>query len=310
MRAKEFLAHRKDIIHYYSHVKKAIRDLYPLRGDRSRTEAYFNRYLFADARRRVDENFVLREDEVDHAIALEVRVEILRVIAEDDSFMFAYNIIAEGRNEFCDFDTMQLCEPREEDAYAVQEMKALYGNDKEEWQQAVEAIIHCLLEYLNLQLSEEQLAQKDELWILVREFYNNYCKPYIIKNETDELKEILARKEVEIAELKQLIDHLAGKLSRYLNATAKDGMTVAEITLTFYYLFDALGVNFSNSDKTQWARFIHTLSGKSFHRIRESLSFDFDNKNTQKNLRNVATLFAELFPQIKNKIENDMKPLL
>lgn len=310
MRAKEYLILRRKDLYYYDIVKKAIRELYPLRFDKAATETYFNRYLFADARHRVEESFTSQEGEIDHAIALDVRVEILHVITEDDSFIYAYNIIAEGRNLFCNFGTMQLCAPKEEDIGMLREMEAVYGNHREDWQQAIENIVRCLLEHFNLQLTDEQIEKKDELWDLVKEFYLCYCKPYIIRNETDELKAALARKEQEIAMLKESIARLNRQLSVNTPANGKGGMTLRETSLVFYYLFNELGVNFSNSDKTQWARFIHTLTGKSFQRIRESLSIDFDRKSIQKNLRDVAALFSELFPHIENKILNDMKPVL
>lgn len=309
MRAKEYLAHRRDDIYYYTYVKKAIRELYPLRDDKTRTEIYFNRYLFADARKRVEEDFVPREGEVDPSIALPVRLEMLHAMKEDDSFIYAYNIIAEGRNEFCDFATMKICEPKEENPYALQEMKEVYENAREEWQEAVEAIIHCLLEHFNIQLTEECLAKKNELWELFKEFYMSYCKPYVIKNQIEELRMILARKEVEIAMWEKTTDDLKKQLDRKTREAGKGGMTVMEIVLTFYYLFNELGLNFSNSDKTQWARFIHKLTGKSYQHIRGVLSIDFDRKSTLKNLRNVAALFKELFPLIEQKIVNDMAPV-
>lgn len=244
MRAKEYLAHRKEDIYYYAHVKKAIRALYPLREDKTGTEVYFNRHLFADARKRVEE------------------------------------------------------------------MKDIYRNAREEWQEAVEAIIHCLFEHLNIELTEECLAKKNELWELFKEFYMSYCKPYIIKNQIEELRATLARKEMEIAMWKTTADDLEIQLDRKTSEAGKGGMTVMEIVLTFYYLFNELGLNFSNSDKTQWARFIHKLTGKSYQHIRGMLSLDFDRKSTLKNLRNVAALFKELFPLIEQKIVNDMAPVI
>lgn len=87
----------------------------------------------------------------------------------------------------------------------------------------------------------------------------------------------------------------------------KGGASVLEFSTATYYIFDALGVNFSNSDKTQWARFIHSLTGKSYERIRRSLNFDFESKAMRKNLRKVAAIFSELFPNIEQKILNDLE---
>lgn len=272
-----------------------------MRDDKTRTEIYFNRYLFADARKRVEEDFVPREGEVDPSIALPVRLETLHAIKGDDSFIYAYNIIAEGRNEFCDFGTMKICEPKEEDPYALQEMKEVYENAREEWQEAVEAIIHCLLEHFNIQLTEECLAKKNELWELFKEFYMNYCKPYIIKNQIEELRATLARKEMEIAMWEKTADDLKKQLDRKTREAGKGGMTVMEITLTFYYLFNELGLNFSNSDKTQWARFIHKLTGKSYQHIRGVLSIDFDRKSTLKNLQECGSPLQGIVPVDRTK---------
>lgn len=82
-------------------------------------------------------------------------------------------------------------------------------------------------------------------------------------------------------------------------------MTMPQQVLAFYYLFNEMGINFNNSDKTQWARFINTFTGKNFQNIRTELNIDFECKKTQKNLRVVADLFAELFPRIQQKVIND-----
>ncbi|MEA4904335.1 MAG: hypothetical protein VB079_06230, partial [Petrimonas sp.] len=66
-----------------------------------------------------------------------------------------------------------------------------------------------------------------------------------------------------------------------------------------------LGITFNNSDKTQWARFINTFTGKNYQNIRAELNIDFESKRTRKNLRIVSDLFDELFPKIRQKVIND-----
>lgn len=305
MRAKEYLALRKKELYYYDIVEKTIRELHSLRFDKAATEEYFNRYLFADARSRVDKNFVLQEGEVDPTVALAVRIEICHVIAGDDSFVYAYNIIVQGKNKFCHSVAMRLYDLKEENIPTLQEMRELYYNCKEDLQHVVEGILRCLLDQSDFHLSNVPLDRIDLLWEFIREFYMTFCRTSKYRKEMEELKTALTRKEQEIATLEESLLTLRNQLSAY----GKGGMTVAETALTFYYLFDELGVDFSNSDKTQWARFIHRLTGKSYQRVREALYFDFDQKSTRKNLRNVASLFAELFPRIETKIKNDMEPL-
>ena len=67
------------------------------------------------------------------------------------------------------------------------------------------------------------------------------------------------------------------------------GMTVPQLVLVFYYLFNELGVNFDNSYKTAWAKFIHQLTGKCQQNIRSGLNIDFFSKRTHKNMRFVAS---------------------
>lgn len=117
----------------------------------------------------------------------------------------------------------------------------------------------------------------------------------------------LAREKQERAALAEAKNNLENQLAEAIRMVGKGGMTVAETSLVFYYLFDEMGVDFSNSDKTKWARFIHAITGKSEQRIRNSLYFDFDQKSTRKNLRSIAGIFSELFPAIKQKILNDMQ---
>lgn len=101
MRAKEYLEIYKKKIYYFQVVKKAIQGLYPLRCNKRKTEEYFNKYLFADARYRSfiadndendkDDEFTEKEGEVDRTIAYKVRIELFNVISRDDTFIYAHN---------------------------------------------------------------------------------------------------------------------------------------------------------------------------------------------------------------------------
>lgn len=86
----------------------------------------------------------------------------------------------------------------------------------------------------------------------------------------------------------------------------REGMaTTSQLALLFHYLFDNLGVNFGNSDKTAWARLIHWVTGRNEQNIRKRLSFDFDSRTVKKDLKVVASYLNELFPAISRRIEND-----
>lgn len=81
--------------------------------------------------------------------------------------------------------------------------------------------------------------------------------------------------------------------------------TTSQLALLFHYLFDYLGVNYGNSDKTAWARLIHWITGRSEDNIRKRLCFNFDNKTVKRDLKVVASYLKELFPAISQQIEKD-----
>ena len=88
----------------------------------------------------------------------------------------------------------------------------------------------------------------------------------------------------------------------------KDGvMSAAQADIFFYYLFNELGLNFNNSDKTAWARLIRSITGKNEKNIKDALSFDFDKPKTKKDVRKAAEYMKELFPSIVAKMQNDIK---
>ena len=130
-----------------------------------------------------------------------------------------------------------------------------------------------------------------------------------LKNTIGQLNKLLDGEKQKIKQLKtklrsetQALKATISKLTEEVNIR---GMNMPQQVLAFYYLFNELGISFNNSDKTQWARFINTFTGKNFQNIRTELNIDFESRKTQKNLRVVADLFAELFPRIQQKVIND-----
>lgn len=110
MRAKEKLEVNRKEFDYYEHVQKSIKELYPLRTDKQKTEDYFSMYLYADARCRKyikscnedheKVNFLENKGEINHLIAYMVRKEIQNAISEDNTFLYAYNIIERDHNPY------------------------------------------------------------------------------------------------------------------------------------------------------------------------------------------------------------------
>lgn len=505
MRAKEYLEINKKRIYHYDQVKKAVYDLYPLRNNKRQTEAYFNRYLFADTRYRSHAQhhagkppptiFDERENEIDRTIAHKVRMEILNVISGDDTFIFAYNIIALGVNKYDDNHPIMIINLKEENRNTltyIEEIcknykedypksgladyllddnnRSIFNNTKcdlrkeEDWwicafnkayeifdhvrtivsnpfkaqyiikniyfddkalEKTIVEIIKSLIDNYSYDLTDTQKKKLqmlsdnidgygkesflkiddiyldnirnlnlDEInWLKATHLFNYEVismwitheafdyeqrlriidlveKKYRIEKEkhpdifiydlshffaslreqrninhlndpqskaykylperVEELETTIDQKNKEIEKLKNTIDQLNKLLddekqkikqlktklrtetwalketiAQLTEETNTRGMSMPQQVLAFYYLFNELGISFNNSDKTQWARFINTFTGKNFQNIRTELNIDFESKKTQKNLRIVADLFAELFPRIQQKVIND-----
>ena len=118
------------------------------------------------------------------------------------------------------------------------------------------------------------------------------------KKEDKDYQSIINEQKKEIEKLKDIIENS-------INEVPVKGMTMSKVVLVIYYLFNELGLNFNNSDKTSWAGFINKLTGFNYQNIRYELTYLFKKKNTQKNLKELADLFKDLFPNISNKINND-----
>lgn len=142
-----------------------------------------------------------------------------------------------------------------------------------------------------------------------------------IKNEFEKNKSVLEVTRYELAKLHDINLSLMEKIKEYeenkRNDNNKESEKVKDVEpitksmntlqkfLVFYYLFNELGVNYGNSDKSQWIRFIHKMTGYNEQNIKEKFYTDFDTKETKKNLRLIAPLFTELFPKIEEKIKKD-----
>ena len=372
MRAKEYLELNKKGIYYYETVKKSIYELYPLRRNKVKTEKYFNRYLFAEARHRrltgcyngeqLDKPITLRPNEVSHLIAPNVRNEILNVIADDETFIYAYNIIVLEKNCYtgnhrsnvckakqisCDtiFEIEEKCRLYKEDypksnladyliddenryfleqnkidlnrdekwwldafnkAYEIFdevrvqlfnpfEAKNIilnYTNDDKDLQQAIIGIINHLVAKYFYDLTTEQQKKIKILSSIIEE---NYSKKYgciSYKEKAKILEEENKRLEKELNEYK-------------MDNQQKKGMTTAQQVDVFYYLFNALNVNYDNSVKSEWEKFIHTVTGKNKQNIKTRMEIEFENSNTKRDLLIVADLFRKLFPEITRRILRD-----
>ena len=90
-------------------------------------------------------------------------------------------------------------------------------------------------------------------------------------------------------------------------AHAKEGSaTTAQQVLLFYYIFHALGINWSNSYKSDWARLLGWLFGRGEQSIREKLYFKFDDPSTRSNFRILLGHIEPLLPSIATQIRRDM----
>ena len=134
MRAKEYLEINKSKILYYDIVKSAIDALSLLRNSKIKTREYFNRYLFADARQMSQkEDFVLREGEVDFEDVKHVRFEIMNAVFNDESFIFAYNIIVMQKNDYHKLLQLNCCKIKEINSETISNIERICSMYKEDY---------------------------------------------------------------------------------------------------------------------------------------------------------------------------------
>ena len=134
MRAKEYLEINKNKILYYNLVKGAIEGLCPLRNNKKKTEEYFNRYLFADARYHLQpDGFKQREGEVNKNYAYDVRIYIMNAVYTDESFIFAFNIILMQKNKYYDLIPLNFCEIKEINSCTISNIESICTSYKEDY---------------------------------------------------------------------------------------------------------------------------------------------------------------------------------
>ncbi|MBR1538080.1 MAG: hypothetical protein IJ636_01085 [Bacteroidales bacterium] len=168
------------------------------------------------------------------------------------------------------------------------------------------AIAHSVLESVDRALESKPAAERPRfLDALIQTFLG----------ERESLRDILggiltARYDVLVAETKA---EQAGDDAGNTHAIPSgQGGTTRQATgrqigILFYYLFNELGIDFTNSDKSAWARLLSFITGYSEETLRKKLDFDFENKQVQKDLGTVKAEIQELFPAIARKIDNDKK---
>src|SRR5690554_2498445 len=167
---------------------------------------------------------------------------------------------------------------------ATYEMKT--GSENEQQQQErilMEQKLDIVSGLINLHFSDCECLQIDEMELQEK------------KLEECELEN--KRLKAEMAEMKER--------HRQEREQSK-GMTNSQIALLTYYIFNALGLNFENSTKVDWAKFINAVSGRSENSMRDKFSFKFDNKQTIKDSEEVIAVMQELFPDIVQTIKNDI----
>lgn len=168
MRAKEYLARRKNELHFYDRVKKIIEELAPLRTDLWKTREYINRYLFPDAQyiaKNKDNN-----DPVPRAVfrSLYIRGEVKNILKGDNSFIFAYNLLTLFDNEYINLKTMQTADLKEMNDNTPQQVQELIRNYREDYPK--DNLADYLLEDDNrafFELKKKELGQTDEWWLEV-----------------------------------------------------------------------------------------------------------------------------------------------
>ena len=119
----------------------------------------------------------------------------------------------------------------------------------------------------------------------------------IIRQKDEELRLLAVKYDAEIENMKILLNYHPESYNR-------KGFTLNQMILVFYYLFNELGINFVNTAKMQWVRFLAKVTGCHVQTIRNEINIDFESTKTKRNLKIMADLFRELLPKITIKIEN------
>lgn len=178
----------------------------------------------------------------------------------------------------------------------TQEMKAIYD----------QCLTMAIMDSVELSMSRlEPEAKKEFLGSMAEMFMGD--DSYLYRNISGLLVHRFDLMEREIKAEQAANDAAASPPIPSADEGTTKGATADQLALLFYYLFRELHIDFTNSDKTAWARLIHFISGHSVENLRKYLNIDFDKKSVQKDLGIVQGALQELFPAVAQRIENDKK---
>lgn len=166
MRAKELLNNQREILKFYDRVKKTIDDLSPLRTDPRKTEEYTNSHLFADAQYLATHQDDNKNVPPKIYKIFAVRTEILNILKEDDSFIYAHNIIAENRNGFTSMESLKTGEPKSVSDNTPQQIQEMIRRSKEDYPK--ESLDEYLLDEENAAFyhnRKRELERDNDWWL-------------------------------------------------------------------------------------------------------------------------------------------------
>ncbi len=129
-----------------------------------------------------------------------------------------------------------------------------------------------------------------------------------LKEQNARLTQIITQQNEELRLLHEKHDEETHNMMMVLNDHTENynrkGLTLAQLILVFYYMLNELGVNFNNSLKVQWARFLVKVTGKHIQNIKTELNIDFESTKPKRTSR-LWAIFSGNCYQNHSKIEND-----
>ena len=158
MSLKNYFLNEKCRLVHFEQVRRIVYALYPLRESRQMTECYLNIYCFADMRMYAGIRGPLRKYEVEPEIAPAVRLEVLSVIDDNESFAFAREMIIKNNHIYR--------EPEECINLLNDPLEGMIIKNMENWQEMVDEFCrHCEEERLLLnmkQLIEAHIGKSEQ----------------------------------------------------------------------------------------------------------------------------------------------------
>lgn len=143
MSVEEHLEAESENIICFDIVKNAIKELKLIRRNQIETEKYFDDHLFADARCRlhtnnfngplVREDFVENENEISIENSINTRMSLLKVMVNDESFLYAKNALIQGTNSYFDEYKLPVIEPAEVNGNTDKQIEEVICNYKEDY---------------------------------------------------------------------------------------------------------------------------------------------------------------------------------